>query len=812
MKREVALAALGAGVLGIGALCLLALGAGEEELRLSLHAQAANPSSRSVSLAAHVATDDGAAATRRALTPDFVAGIVVDRTGAPLPGVLVSALRGEPKQRTNAAGRFALALGSRRQVLRFHKAGLAGRILPAQPGAFLRVVLGRGGAVRGVCRDGDRNGVPGQVRALAGEWEALVPVGVDGRFTINDLPSGRVELRAEPDVARSSCLPATTQVLIRAGHTAEAELVLPRGQTLRGRVLTRAGRPAAGAQLRVRGVSSAPGSARATKADPQGRFVVRGLTPGEASLIARLGDTSAGPIRVEVPDGEDPERLEVTLAPTPGLRGIVTGVDGRPLPGARCRLAADPLGLAFPGHASATSDAQGRFQFPALPAGEHQLRVRAAGFVAFAGGVQITPAGGPVAVRLDPAVAVRGVVRRADGRPAAGARVTFNDGTLHAARADRAGRFELAGIRPGRVAVRVRAPEAGSLSAERTLLPGPQDVALQLPVAASLTGSVFAAGGAVIAGALVQVSGPADERTITCDDQGRFELSDLGPGPYRVTASAPGHLPSARDDVRAGARLELSLKPGRTYLGVVRGLDGKPVHEAVVGPADAPGQAELCPGGRFSLIVPAGTSALLVRAQGHDPGGNSCSGRAGLLPARVPLPPQDAVLTVQLRAGAEAEGLVVDHLGKPVAGAAIQFGHVREEDLLGPNAAVDLLAMTEVGGSFHLHGIPDAGLLVTLSHPNHAPLVARVSPGRGLKLTLPQAGRLRGVVRGADGAAQAKVPLLIEGPCVRRTTSAADGSFAVGGLAEGRYTVRRLDAKRGTTVVVRAGRATTVDP
>jgi len=78
---------------------------------------------------------------------------------------------------------------------------------------------------------------------------------------------------------------------------------------------------------------------------------------------------------------------------------------------------------------------------------------------------------------------------------------------------------------------------------------------------ATLQGKVTDPSGALLAGAQVSVSG-AVSRTVSADKSGSFQISDLPPGRYRVTAKLDPYGPSeARDvEVRAGQTLTQNLK------------------------------------------------------------------------------------------------------------------------------------------------------------------------------------------------------------------------------------------------------------
>jgi protocatechuate 3,4-dioxygenase beta subunit len=102
----------------------------------------------------------------------------------------------------------------------------------------------------------------------------------------------------------------------------------------------------------------------------------------------------------------------------------------------------------------------------------------------------------------------------------------------------------------------------------------------------SISGTVLDAEGKAVAGARVVCDSQTDRHlrsARTTDEEGRFEISGLRAGSYRVSAHKTGILPScAEENVPAGTR-DLTLQPaGMTYVtGEILGPDGRPASASI---------------------------------------------------------------------------------------------------------------------------------------------------------------------------------------------------------------------------------------
>jgi hypothetical protein len=135
-----------------------------------------------------------------------------------------------------------------------------------------------------------------------------------GRFVVDNLPEGPVTLqtRGAPLVSVSG---------IRLSAAAPADIVVPLDvgvHRLEGRVLTREGAPAAGAQLSLEWSTSSAGvtsrSTRQTMANADGAFVFTALGAGTHTLTAAV--EGAGSVRLQHAVGSGLQPLQITLSGT----------------------------------------------------------------------------------------------------------------------------------------------------------------------------------------------------------------------------------------------------------------------------------------------------------------------------------------------------------------------------------------------------------------------------------------------------------------------------------------------------------------
>ncbi len=659
----------------------------------------------------------------------FVTGRIVDAEGRPLAGrARVEEYEGKALPpfasdmlvaAAGADGAFALGplpLGSLevtvsapRHASRRVEAGVSARGRAVDLGD---VALDPGLAIRGRVRDREGRGVEAAaVRATtlgpgaAGEGEA--ESGAAGRFEIGGLRPGRYEVTA------SATGYATGRAVAEAGGE-EIEVVLDEGGTLTGRVADESGAPVEDAQVTARDESGTErwrvASGRSDEGD--GRFALRDVPPGRYDLEVRAGDRGeASRAGVRVAAGRATDVGTVVLARGGVVEGVVVDGEGRGVPGAT--VAAEREANVRTGRRETQTGSSGAFELRGLPTGATFLTARHPSYAA-------SP---PVEVAVDPEretpavriVLVRGgriegrAVHR-DGRPFTAGRVQawplddrgsvgeWGQGAL-----DAGGAFVLDRVPPGRVSVALMAftpasPMAAG-GAGATVLTGVDsrevevrdgeavtvDFALRdVVVAGRVTRGGEGEAGVLVGlmsrrGSSVSVfmgaspasaasTGPPPLAAVTREDGG-YELLVFAPGPHFVQMRRGAQSFGGREtDVPDVERFALDLEiASTTVAGVVVERDtGAPlggVRVSLRPEASPPGRgagggAETSPDGRFTIPVEPGEYRLVARAPDRRPVEMPLSvGTGGM-----------ADLKVEMEAGLEIAGRVLDAAGRPAPG------------------------------------------------------------------------------------------------------------------------------------------------
>ncbi|MEQ1631791.1 MAG: carboxypeptidase-like regulatory domain-containing protein, partial [Planctomycetota bacterium] len=177
---------------------------------------------------------------------------------------------------------------------------------------------------------------------------------------------------------------------------------------------------------------------------------------------------------------------------------------------------------------------------------------------------------------------------------------------------DEKGHFRVAGLAPGAATLRAAREGYGGSQVEIVMPPCGETIeapAITLPAGCRIRGHVQR-GGRPMPGVQVGVVVAGVAVSAITDLDGAYQLTDLPPGDYRVSARY-STFPSvkARDIARTradeAAVVDLELPPGRTIRGVVTGSDGQPVEGAVVLMRGEQANPVLCDSnGAFELEAP----------------------------------------------------------------------------------------------------------------------------------------------------------------------------------------------------------------
>lgn len=515
---------------------------------------------RGVALAGRVTSQEG----------EPVAGAaVVIAESAGFPGFLgapADSLADAAWMRSAADGTFTTRVRATEHELVVLAPGRSPRSLHGHnpsDGAPLQVVLDPAVEIRGRVAGANATGVEGlQVYA----WRTLMrrpataATDADGSFALSDLSAGSYQLQIFRDrrplgEARSVEAPASDlRIDLEPAGRLQGRVVDARTHEPLARfevTLERASRPD------DEGVSQEFPTGAA--GEEPGRFTLLDVPYGDASLSVRAPGFVERRIEgLTLGPEAEPAELEVALEPGVTLRGRVTSEDGGPL-----AEASVTAGDGEDERLSAESNARGEYELEGIAPGRAVLQFSLAGFRTARRSVDAAE-GTRLDVVLTRGVAVSGVVT-AEGKGVAKAYVQAQSAVAGAESSstttDRAGRFTLAGLSPGRYTVTARGSDGG----EATIADVDVERAGMLRLALEHSRS------AVVHGRVVGLAASGEDRMVfvraqgeqgsdggAADATGAFRLERVPTGPVRVWAMA-----YSADGVGRSSRVSrLELGPG----------------------------------------------------------------------------------------------------------------------------------------------------------------------------------------------------------------------------------------------------------
>ncbi|HET9449576.1 MAG TPA: carboxypeptidase-like regulatory domain-containing protein, partial [Aggregicoccus sp.] len=454
----------------------------------------------------------------------------------------------------------------------------------------LLIALPLASVIEGFVVDAEGRGVADAQVQVAGQEPQVTTTGEGGGFS--------VEVEAGPHLvsARKGALAAALPqaVGVAAGATVrDVRLQLGAGGVLEGRVVARAGgRPVAGASVDLSPAGQSGDSGRA-RTDAQGAFRVEALAPGSYDLVVSAPGFSESVRRGLTLAAGECFPVEVLLAGTGAVQGVVRDGEGRPLPGVRVKGGSRWGGGLGTQPAEALTDGEGRYRLVGLEAGHAYLTARRdAAALGTNQPVQVKEGETAQADFVLEALGwVEGRVRTPEGRvPTASLSV----------RATRAGHAQLgladlalASVEQGRFALalpagsyRLRlaaaAPSLGFFAEQPSVtVEAGRTVQVELTHAqaeARLHGFVLEPGGAPSAGAelTLALDGGRSWMGFLADGEGRFSVT-AQPGVYGLSASNGGRSGSLQGLKPGPDEVVLQLKPAASVRGRVVRASGAPV-------------------------------------------------------------------------------------------------------------------------------------------------------------------------------------------------------------------------------------------
>jgi len=687
-----------------------------------------------------------------------------------------------------ATGTYALearAVGLRSDAL----TGIA--VTAGEETAGLDFVLDPGERVTGIVLDPEGKAVAGAAiearslggssirtgKAVTGDLEGSAVSRDDGTFDMAGLTTGRLSVLARAGGFRRS---EPVLVDVRAGAPEKVTLRLEAGSFIAGTVKLSTGEPAPGVRVEVRpeGGGGPPMMGGGTRADEvasatsgdDGRYKVDGLSGRRFRAVAWPETPGLAPaVRGGIAPGE--QNADLTLEPAAAVYGrVVLASDKSPVEGA-----AVSVGDAIT-KKSATTDAQGRFELAPLPPSRHEVRASAAGRAESV--VEVRLKAGErkeVVIELQPGCSIEGrVFAIAGGSPLPGATVRAIEVKKGEARRGGGGGGGM-GRGPGEEAM-VEVLSSGA------------DLSEFMPQA--------------------ELDKLMARNTVT-DSRGRFLLEELPVGDYRVYAAHPEYPGNGAATTLSTpgerAKVEVGLPEGGGIAGRVVDSDNAPRQDEAVIAFSFLGKARtartndkgeykmrgVAPGSYFVMLSPTirARSGGRVNMNQAFQGMNFDSKSAMVEMGR----------TTEVNFGSEVKALVTGQVargGEPVPNQGITFF---------PDGGFAGLKATQTGedGRYEVELIPGK-YVVRLDNQSESLEVAVGTPRieRDFRLSVGSiSGRLLNAATGepltggrisiykAERKAEVESFAAALGAIAGEARVRDDGTYTVGGLAPGLYTV-----------------------
>jgi hypothetical protein len=330
-----------------------------------------------------------------------VRGVVTDTMGRAIEGVsIVPLVNGVPAGVvSNADGEFSLAVTLARELVGFPvrlqasgyrdmRYDVTETDWSAGPDSLVTVVMEpvyESATVAGSIRDTAGFPAAGEIvrlysSSLKRNYRAVADEGGEYAFAKVE-PADDYQLWVRPNGPYRDF--AENNILVTSGYLRrDIKLeTLERGYRLSGRIVDQAGRPVPGLTLSMHS-KAATAQKRPVTSDDYGRFVVENVPEGELVFESHgMPYYSLTGLDVSGSDTEKKAELVINRG-RHKLLGKVVGADGTPIAAPKIFISASKTvgGMQSRASTSTSADAEGRFVFTDLSAGQHTVTVNAPGF------------------------------------------------------------------------------------------------------------------------------------------------------------------------------------------------------------------------------------------------------------------------------------------------------------------------------------------------------------------------------------------------------------------------------------------------
>ena len=524
----------------------------------------------------------------------------------------------------------------------------------------------------------------------------------EGRFEIADLAAGQYDLSVRATGFAPARVPGVRVPEVE-GRADFGTVVLIRGASIEGRVTDPDGAPIADVEVTVETVGQGFGVghtsseiAEANKTDKQGRFVVPDLLPDQPVTLFASKTGYGGKAMASLRPPLD-EPLAIVLELAARIKGRVVDKQGDPVQRASVNVNPDHRVMTSAqmmrqrGRATwARTGPDGAFLIEDVQPGAQQVTVDAEGYQQqVRSGIEVA-AGSELELELvlEAGAVVEGTVTTAAGEPVAQASINvtepiegFTGGNLISAhgQTDFEGRYRIVGAPTGPARISVHRNSGQQMEKSIEVKPGNNVVDLVLERGFEITGQVVAPDGAPMAGAnlsIQQITQPGavhfsfgNQPQARSASDGRFALTGIKAGKYKVSASREGYAPALSEELDVAGDvtgLLLELSTGGTLKGRVLGLEFDELGVLTLVAYSQHG------GMRQGRVDFEGEYAFtsLAPGQWHVQAQVPSSGRSTSLQVDVPEGVPEVLKDIEFGTGFTLTGIVLDG-GEPLAGANV---------------------------------------------------------------------------------------------------------------------------------------------